>query len=105
MLRKITLRLPFDIFEDLKEEAQKYCVSISDVIRERLLRPEISNNDFPNLSTSPKQITNQPSEDNLINLEILFLLREFLFERNGQILKRVDEKMERRFGKDRKKSV
>ena len=46
-----------------------------------------------------------PSNDSdFTTLETLLLLREFLFERNGQILKKVDEKLDARFGRDRKKA-
>jgi hypothetical protein len=109
MLRKITHRLPINLYEDLRDEALKYRISISDVIRGKLLA---STNPDPKKEFAEKQElekssaseqTKQTSEIYLMTLEILLLLREFIFERNAQILKRVDEKMERRFGKDRKK--
>ena len=103
MQRKVSLLLPMSVFEDIQTEALKYQISISDLIRERISRPERFKNDFSKTVISPAQPISQPSEENLINLEILFLLREFLFERNAQILKKVDERMEKQFGKDRKK--
>lgn len=117
MLRKLTHRLPIDLFEELQEEASKHRITMSDLIRGKLLflknsnlsfqsplSPGITQNNSP--PPSPPQTTvNQSQETDPAILEILFLLREFLFERNGQILKKVDEKMERRFGKDRKKNL
>lgn len=105
MQRKVSFLLPIGVFEDIQTEALKYQISISDLIRERISRPERFKKDSSNTVVSPAQPTSQPPEENLINLEILFLLREFLFERNAQILKKVDERMEKRFGKDRKKII
>ena len=115
MLRKMSLRLPIDIYEELFEEALRLRVSVSDVVREKILSVKHSNlnSSFQPPSSSQNEIFKQdihvkekiyPSEENdFVNLEILFLFREFLFERNAQILKKVDEKLDRRFGKDRKR--
>ncbi len=120
MLRKFTVCLPIEIFEDLREEAAKHRLSISDVVREKILgaRNVILKTETPaavSLKNEPAQNQNssnavrseetskQISEISFTTLETLLLLREFLFERNGQILKRVDEKLERRFGRERKK--
>jgi hypothetical protein len=100
MLRKSTLRLPINLYEDLHDEALKYRVSMSDVIRSKLLelkypiRNEIPQHELAQQkaehSCLSEEITKQISEIHFATLEILFLLREFLFERNAQILKRVD---------------
>ena len=120
MLRKLTHRLPIDEFEELREEASKRRISISDVIRDKLLRSKSyesreghPNHSFPEFDFDrshgqgglgpPERLANPNSEMDFAIFEILYLLREFLFERNGQILKRVDEQMEKRFGKERKK--
>ena len=103
MQKKVSFLLPFDIFEDLQKEALKYQISISDLIRERISWPERLKNDSANTLTPVANPVDSPSEDKLINLEILFLLRDFLFERNGQTLKKISEKMDKYFGKDRKK--
>ena len=105
MQRKVSFLLPMNIFEDLKAEALKYQISISDLIRERISRPGRFRNDLSNPVTCVPQPASQSSEENLLNLETLFLLREFLFERNAKILRKVDEKLEKRFGKDRKKFI
>lgn len=105
MLRKMALRLPIELFEELQREALREKTSISNLVREIILHSKISKNDFSNPSISPQQAPEQSPEENLINLETLFLLREFLFERNAQILKKVDERMEKQFGKDRKKII
>ncbi len=105
MLRKMALRLPIELFEALQREALREKTSISNLVREIILHSKISKNDFSNPSISPQQAPEQSPEENLINLETLFLLREFLFERNAQILKKVDERMEKQFGKDRKKII
>lgn len=105
MLRKMALRLPIELFEELQREALREKTSVSNLVREIILHSKISKNDFSNPSIFPQQAPEQSSEENLINLETLFLLREFLFERNAQILKKVDERMEKQFGKDRKKII
>ena len=72
MQKKVSFLLPFNIFEELQKEALKYQISVSDLIRERISRPERLKNDSSNTLTSSPQPTNSPSEDKLINLEILF---------------------------------
>jgi hypothetical protein len=106
MQRKISLRLPIDIFEDLRDEALKHRISISDVVRDKILVPRSSIISEKANTPNFLQIENtkEPANESYFaTLEILHLLREFLFERNGQILKKIDDKMEKRFGKDRKK--
>ena len=103
MLKKLTIRLPIDLFENLRDEGVKYHIPISDLIREKIIRAENLENEFKKISMPVQQNTAQSVDNNFINLETLFLLREFLFERNAQILKKVDERMDKRFGKDRKK--
>lgn len=116
MLRKFSLLLPIEMFKDLQSEANREKISISDVVRDKILRSKT-----PRLETSsltieskfetPPRISPLPTEDSKIDLsllhfaslETLYLLREFLFERNAQILKRVDDRLERRFGKERKR--
>lgn len=118
MDQKLSLRLPNDVFQNLREEASKHRISVSDVVRERILRGR--NADLKQVSmvhefSQLRKSTNRPddeanpieglvkriTETDFAIFEILFLLREYLFERNGQILKKIDEKMERRFGKER----
>lgn len=120
MLRKLTHRLPIDEFEELRKEARERRISISDVIRDKLLRCKNyeTKDNHPNFNSRevdldrshnqgesgpPEGFAKPNSEMDFAIFEILHLLREFLFERNGQILKRVDEKMEKRFGKERKR--
>lgn len=116
MLRKFSLLLPIEIFKELQAEANREKISISDVVRDKILRSKI-----PKLETSSPPIESKfgtlpsisppPNEDSKIDFslihfalfETLYLLREFLFERNAQILKRVDDRMEKRFGKERKR--
>ena len=120
MLRKVSLRLPIEVFEELQNEALQFKISISDIIRGKIFEPQNQNSQnskFAKESSSAANLQNQISEilnllskkeksdqeTHLINLEILFLLREFLFERNAQVLKKVSERMDERFGKERKK--
>lgn len=91
MDHQISVRIPIDVFEELQAEALKHRISISNVVRQKLVSEKI---------ITPKE---KSSELDLVTIEILFLLREFIFEKNGQILKKIDEKMERQFGKERKK--
>lgn len=120
MDQKLSLRLPDDVFRYLREEASKLGISVSDIVRERILRgrsSDLNQGAEPQESSQFQNSTDRPnhppghleepvrsiSETDFAIFEILYLLREFLFERNGQILKRVDEKMEKRFGKERKR--
>lgn len=116
MLRKFTLLLPIEIFKELQTEAFREKISVSDVIRDKILRAKTPRSGtttppveskfeaFTKATTAPIDETKSTIPDiDFANLETLYLLREFLFERNAQILKRVDERMERRFGKERKK--
>ena len=110
MLKQVSVKLPFRVFEELRQEAEKKHLSVSDVMRERIfLKPasKILNSEESNPKISDEKISEPvpyPStESDFALLEILLLLREFLFERNAQVLKKVDEKLERRFGKDRKR--
>ncbi len=112
MIHKISMRISNETFRSLQEEAKKYRVKISVVARCRLMQPnEIlpsrkkfdSAEDFsPGVMTTERgqaEIYPGPrSQSEFAVLETLYLLREFLFERNAQILKRIDEKMEKRFG-------
>jgi hypothetical protein len=105
MRRRLSLEFPIDMYEDLREEALKHKTSIADVVRQKILK---SNDSIPKKPEEPTLSgKDQKQEDEVLSmiLEILLLLREFLFERNGQILKKVDEKMEKRFGKERRKIV
>jgi hypothetical protein len=110
MYKQVSIKLPFDIFEDIQDEAKKNHISISDVIRNRLYaksRFTYQHIQEPQFKNSDEEITKPksfPSSDSdFTTFETLLLLREFLFERNGQILKKVDEKLDTQFGKDRKK--
>jgi|GEM_PF-2694449 len=120
MDQKLSLRLPNDVFQNLREEASKHGISVSDVVRERILRGrngDLNQASVVHESSQLQKSTNRPNEEpgqlegsekkipetDFAIFEILFLLREFLFERNGQILKKIDEKMEKRFGKERKR--
>lgn len=116
MLRKFTLLLPIDVFKDLQAEALRERISISDVIRDKILQAKNPKLENPIPAEKPKfeafTKPDTPPNDqfktviphiDFASLETLYLLREFLFDRNGQILKRVDDKMEKSFGKERKK--
>jgi hypothetical protein len=120
MLRKFTVCLPIEIFEDLREEAAKHRLSISDVVREKILgsrsailevetpvavplKNESPQNQNSSTVVQSEEASKQISEISLRTLKTLLLLREFLFERNAQILKKVDEKMARHFGEEGKK--
>lgn len=116
MSQRISVRVSNEVFESLCEEAKKYGVRISDVIRDKILPQKYPKIEPPTQTEEQKneaffQTANasiNPTKETIphidfANLETLYLLREFLFERNAQILKRVDDKMEKRFGKERKR--
>lgn len=116
MSQRISVRVPNEVFYALHEEAKIHGVKISDVVRDKILQAKGTKLGKPFLSeeskfeafTKPGTGTNHENKFLIPNLdfatlETLFLLREFLFERNAQILKRVDDKMEKRFGKERKR--
>lgn len=113
----ISLRLPQDIREELREEAEEKRLSISDIIRDRISKSKSSFsldqcfeeilNRLDSLELKVAQFQNPQVQSSgtqdPMAVETLSLLREFLLERNAQVVKKVDEKMEKRFGKDRKK--
>lgn len=117
MIHKICVRVSNETFRSLQEEAKKYRVKISVVARDRLMHPNDTLQPKRNFELDEEYIqelvakemqqedkTPEPrSQSEFAALETLYLLREFLFERNAQILKRVDDKMEQRFGSFRQK--
>jgi hypothetical protein len=103
MRRRLSLGLPNNMYEDLRDEALKHQISIADVIRQKIVRRESVISNEPEKPVPVVQTPKQDEEVKGMCLEMLLLLREFIFERNAQILKKVDEKLERRLGKDRKK--
>lgn len=116
MSQRISVRVPNEVFESLREEAKKHGVKISDVIRDKILPKKFAQLPGPTQPQEPifeaftkaSTVTNEDVKTTIpnidfANLETLYLLREFFFERNAQILKRVDDKMEKRFGKERKR--
>jgi len=94
--------LPIEIFEDLENEAHVHHISISDVVRNRFLQLQNFKNGISK-PLPPSAAPSQASEIDHLACETILLLREFLFERHAQVLKKVDEKMEKRFGKDRRR--
>lgn len=116
MLRKFSLLLPIEMFKELQAEANREKISISDVVRDKILcskTPKLETSSppieskfetLPSISLPPKEESKfDLSLIHFASLETLYLLREFLFERNAQILKRVDDRLEKRFGKERKR--
>ncbi len=122
LLRKFSLGLPWEMYEELQKIALQQKMSLTDVIRGRILQAQNSSVNTNSLDqilsllqlihqklteqkepNSTQAISSENQSSDPLLLEILFLLREFLFERNGQVLRRVDEKLDRHFGKDRKK--
>lgn len=105
MHTRMNIRMPNDIVEKLEVEAKNLHTSIASIIRERVARTFTVKGEDP--PSQPLPTSNQSDASLLecltITTEILLLLREFLFERNAQILKKVDEKMDQHFGKNRKK--
>ncbi|MCP5468557.1 MAG: hypothetical protein H7A32_04735 [Deltaproteobacteria bacterium] len=107
MKQKVSLRLPNEIFENLRQEALELQISVSDVIRQRIIHFENVNgkNSFSNFSEQNSQnaisdadslnpnYENEFKEIQTIVFEIRLLLREFLFERNAQILRKVDQRL------------
>ncbi len=120
-LKKVSFRLPSKLVEECEREALNFKLPLSEVLRDRFLQKLSSSTShfdtsspliqrlqdieqkMIDLQLSHAQDASLSSQESPLVVEILFLLREFLFERNAQILKKVDEKLERRFGKDRKR--
>lgn len=117
MTKKISLLLPNDIFEGLQREAARDRISISDVIREKILYHENTNQlpaQEPSLNSN---LQNQIAEllvtlsknEKLVDeaytvvFETRLLLREFLLERNGQVLRKVDQELKQRAAKEKEK--
>ena len=107
MKKKFTTFLPGEILAELRDEAAKYKSSVAEVLRRKLLESknlETSQAGSPPPSQNLKNESNDSSLYPLI-VEVLLLLREFFFERNAQILKKVDENLDKRFGKERTKII
>ena len=120
-LKKVSFRLPSELVEEYEMKANRFEMPLSHILRDQFLQGSSATDPtsdpsaqilqaiqnigqkLTELQLSPATETNSSAQDNPLCLEILFLLREFLFERNAQVLKKVDEKMEKRFGKDRKR--
>lgn len=122
MLRKCSLYLPLDLYEDLQALSREHRTSLTDVIRGKILQTKVDSENRHSSSqilsllqsihqklleqkeTSSSQTPSSMNQNSdFLLVEILFLLREFLFERNGQVLRKVDEKLDQHFGKDRRK--
>ena len=116
MPKKISLRLPNDIYETLQREALQARIPISAVARERLLQSRNIDSLYPQTISLDPNIQKQISEIlNLISekkspggedpalVEMLFLLRELFLQRDGGIIRKVDAMLDRRFGKERVK--
>jgi len=111
MKRHATLRIPQNLYQEIKEEALQFGISISETIIRRLeqYRSLIQKqNGYEKIIEKLESISSLPRENSIsttkkldpVALEILYLLRELIAERSPQILKRVREKMERLFAKD-----
>jgi len=116
MSQRISVRIPNHVFISLREEAKVHGIKLSDVIRDKIIHANSRENVIPSVVKESKfeAFTNAGIESNqdtkstiphieFAILETLYLLREFLFERNAQILKRVDDRLEKRFGTERKR--
>lgn len=121
-LKKCSFYLDLHLYEELLEKAEKNRLSLSTVIRGKLSQA-IEQDFAPNPSTqiishlrsleskinesltkaSTQTGTTPEQKPDPMTLEILLLLREFLFERNGQVLRKVDERLDRELRGERKK--
>ena len=119
MLKKLTIRLPMEWVERLEAEAKREKTFLANVLRDKIsgakdLQADSSDKvskDTLLLEKIDQQLTDlqanhprtQPSspQENPLLIETLFVVRELLFERNAQALRRIDEKIDRLFGKDR----
>ena len=119
MPKKISVLLPNDIFENLRQESLKNRISISDVIREKILHYENAiptsaqesslnsnlQNQIDELLASFSKNEKRVEETYAVAFEIRLLFREFLLERNGQVLRKVDQEMRQRAAKEREKTI
>ena len=104
-MKKVSLFLPFDVFEKFRVEASELRMSVSDILRQHLMKDDsLVSYDYDREAKEDKEEIWPPqlSETDLAIYETLLLLRGFVFERNAQISKKTHEKMEELFGKDRK---
>ena len=119
-LKKVSFRIASTLAEECEREARQLKLPLSHILRDRFLQKgssDFSNREAysqifsqlefisKNLEQAQSSSTNQnfSSLNHSLLIEILFLLREFLFERNAQVLKKVDEKLDHLLGKERKK--
>ncbi len=118
MKKLFSIRLPLEIYEDLKDEAGQKGITLTDVLCDRLKKyKELLSNkseigELKNLLTSKVEIQKLNSsasegksqEEDLIALETLFILREMAFKENPQILKKANEELNLFLEKKRKKN-
>ena len=119
--QKINLRLPAAWVASFRREACQEKTSLSNVIRSKIAgRKDVALDE----STEPFELSLwlQKLEEKLLTfqarhsdpnpsspqenpelIETLLIVRELLFERNAQALRRINDKVERLFGKDRRK--
>lgn len=107
MKRKVSTRLPIEIYEDLKDEADQRRVTVSDILCDRLKKYQElihHKNEMDELKklltrkmetqelnvSSPQEKSQQ---EDLVTLETLFILREIAFKENPQILKKANEEL------------
>lgn len=118
---KVSFRLAAELVHECEQEAETLQLPLSHILRDRFSNKNSTHstfdtskiiqslqnieNKFDHFQSTYFKEASSLSSDNPLVLEILFLLREFLFERNAQILKKVDEKLEKRFGKERQKII
>ncbi len=121
-LIKVSFRIHPSLVEECEKEALDLKIPLSHVLRDRFLNQSTSQNYskleidtqiFGSIKSLEEKLdfyqVNQSNSSEVLPtfypllLEILFLLREFLFERNAQVLKTVNEKLDSLLGKERKK--
>ncbi len=118
MKRKVSTRLPIEIYEDLKDEADQRGITVSDILCDRLKKykesvhhkneiGELKNlltNKIETQKLNPSDSKEKSQEEDLVSLETLFILREMAFKENPQILKKANEELNLFLEKKRKKN-
>ena len=103
MLKKVTIRLHDDIYEELVQESKERRISLTDLLREIVIQRKTKSISGEEKEILPKENEQNKTELDLVAVETLFLLRQFLMEKGQQPYSKAHDMMTKKFGPDWKK--
>lgn len=99
MLMSLTIRIPDEDYAKLKFQSYQQGISISEIVRQKFSELE----QFEKAEAAKKDSKDLAAKTSPFVLEILFLLREIVIERDSQILRRAQIQLDTALGEDRPK--